>query len=122
LLTWSDLLAATNKIVAEVRSRRFPVGRVVGIGRSGAILAGMIAGNLSQKTRDGQHLPVDVINRYHGRTFEVRELSTLSEPVETYEGGKPAGPLPVANRAWDRSPVLVVLASPIHRAADGEPV
>ena len=79
---------------------------MVGIGRSGAILGGIIAGNL--RAADG-HVPVDVCERTQPPSGAERVISSLTENPETYightllKGSRPPTP------AWDLGSVLLVI-------------
>lgn len=85
LLNWNDLETAAKDLVEQVHREAFKPTRVVGIGRSGAILAGMIAGNLEDKAVDGKHLPVDAIDRrLRGKGNELRGVSRFMGPEEVY--------------------------------------
>jgi hypothetical protein len=75
-------------IVAEIERSGFSPSLVVGIGRSGAILAGMIAGNLPSKNQWG-HVKIALVERFHDGENVV--LSTITEPGEAYRKGLPVG-------------------------------
>ena len=105
MLTWSDVTAGLKDVVDQVQKARLIPKRVVGIGRSGAIIGGIIAGNLPSARN---HLPVDVIERTQPPTGAERVLSTLTEAPECYEGQTLKTADAAAKVAWD--PGLVLLA------------
>ncbi len=83
-LTWDNVMDGVKDIVAEIGRIEFSPSVVVGIGRSGAILAGMIAGNIPSKNKWG-HVKVALIERFHEGEDVV--LSTLTEAGEAYRKG-----------------------------------
>lgn len=83
-LSWENVMEGVKHIVAEIERNKFSPALVVGIGRSGSILAGMIAGNIPSKNQWG-HVKVALIERFHDGENVV--LSTITEPGETYRKG-----------------------------------
>jgi hypothetical protein len=83
-LTWDNVMEGVKYIVAEIERAKFSPSLVVGIGRSGGILAGMIAGNLPSKNQWG-HVKVALIERFHDGENVI--LSTITEPDEAYRNG-----------------------------------
>jgi class 3 adenylate cyclase/hypoxanthine phosphoribosyltransferase len=82
LLPWSETMVGLKQIVEDIRAAGFAPQGVVGIGRSGAILGGIIAGNLDQ-------VAVDVLERRHlSKQDPRRAISTLTEPEEIYVGDR----------------------------------
>jgi class 3 adenylate cyclase/hypoxanthine phosphoribosyltransferase len=110
LIPWSDAMVGLKCIVESVEKSRFGPRRVVGIGRSGAILGGIIAGNLNDPRGQG-HLPVDVCERRHlgDKGNPRRAISTLTEPEEVFTGDHCVTPQVSPTQAWDAGPVLLVI-------------
>lgn len=91
-LSWDNVMEGVKHIVAEIERSQFRPSLVVGIGRSGGILAGIIAGNLPSGTEWG-HVKVGAVERFHDQDKVL--LSTITEPAEAYikglfvSGGEP---------------------------------
>jgi class 3 adenylate cyclase len=106
LLTWQDIMFGLKQLVQKINNDGYVPKRVIGIGRSGAILGGIIAGNLPSE--EG-HIPVDVCERTQPSVGAERIISSLTEPPETYVGPEfkieTRNPTP----AWDKGPVLLVI-------------
>jgi hypothetical protein len=98
-------MEGVKQIVAEIERRGFSPFLVVGIGRSGAILAGLIAGNLSNNNQWG-HVKIALVERFHDGDNVV--LSTITEPGEAYRKGLPVGDSK-PHAAVDAGPCLVVM-------------
>lgn len=100
-IPWGSVMSWLGDIATQIRHSSFNPTRVVGLGRSGAILGGILAGNLG-------HLPVDVLERrLEGRK---RILSTITEPQETYNGDSCEVAIREPMATWDRQArVLLVI-------------
>ena len=110
ILSWTDVVAGLKSIVSKVRASDFKPTRVVGIGRSGAIIAGIVAGNLELDDNRSQ-VPVDVCNRYHREpTGPGRIISTITEPEEIYNADQFQEASEEPRSAWQPGPVLLVMA------------
>lgn len=107
-LLWTDVEMWVKQLTKRLEKERFSPRWIVGIGRSGAILGGMIAGNLAFKIGD-DHVPVSVIERTHGRHSYV--LCSITEAKERYnnEGNLLDGSTRRGGKPWALGPVLVVL-------------
>jgi hypoxanthine phosphoribosyltransferase len=81
ILLWSDVETWIKSVVDHAHREKIKPRWVVGIGRSGAILGGMIAGNLKFKIRK-DHIPVTTIERVHRKNNYV--LSTLTDREEEF--------------------------------------
>jgi hypoxanthine phosphoribosyltransferase len=109
LLPWSDVMARLKEIVKKVEGSGLKPSRVVGIGRSGAILGGIIAGNLRA---EGGHIPIDVVERTHiGKNDPRRVISTITEPKETYRDFDldPDDTSEEPREVWESGPILLVI-------------
>ena len=102
LLPWSETMVGLKQIVEKIQASGFSPQRVVGIGRSGAILGGIIAGNLD-------HVAVDVIERRHLSERDRRAMSTLTEPEEIYVGSKLVSVAGDARPIWDDPPRMLLV-------------
>jgi hypothetical protein len=107
-LTWPDVIAGLRGLLQQIKDGDYKFKRVVGIGRSGAIIGGILAGNIH--TPEG-HIPIDVCERTQLPVGARRTISTLTEPPETYVGGTLHGETRPPTQAWDRpsDPVLLVI-------------
>jgi hypothetical protein len=83
-VTWDNVMEGAKHIVAEIERSKFSPSVVVGIGRSGAILAGVIAGNLPSRNQWG-HVKIALVERFH--EDENVMLSTITERGEAYRKG-----------------------------------
>ena len=109
LITWPDAMMGLERIVDDIEKSGFVPRRVVGIGRSGAILGGIIAGNLAESNGYG-HIPVDVCERYHTEPSGAkRVISTITEPEEVYIDNLLISSKRKPTKAWKIEPVLLVI-------------
>ncbi|MFZ3215129.1 MAG: hypothetical protein WA192_03630 [Candidatus Acidiferrales bacterium] len=105
-LLWTDVEVWVKQL-ANALEMKFKPRWLLGIGRSGAILAGMIAGNLKYKINHN-HVPVSVVERTHkGNDYF---LSSITEPEQRYsKDGDLSNPFRREGPSWALGPVLVVL-------------
>ncbi len=99
-IPWSYVMTELKRVSGKIAESGFNPDQVVGIGRSGAILGGIVAGNLG-------HLPIETVERRHDDPRRI--LSTLTEPDEIYNGDvRDPGALD-PRPAWKARRVLLVM-------------
>jgi hypothetical protein len=104
-LTWDNVMEGVKHILTMIEQTEFSPSVVVGIGRSGAILAGMVAGNLPSKNKWG-HVKIGLLERFHEGRNVV--LSTITDPGEAYMQGLYVGE-EQPHVATDGGPYLLVM-------------
>jgi hypothetical protein len=105
-LTWPDVIDALRWLVDQIRESGFRPRQVVAVGRSGAILGGILAADLA--AGEG-HVPIHVCDQARLPDGSRRMISTLTEPPETFSAGQLVERSQPSKPAWDPGPVLLVI-------------
>lgn len=114
-LLWTDVEVWIERVAKKLDNEGIKPRWILGIGRSGAVLGGIMAGNLKVKWNH-DFVPVSVVERTHAGEHYV--LSTITDPPTTYDKTGTALAAAVnAPTAHSPGDVLVVLGEAKSRGS-----